>query len=316
VEHTLADEIQPYVADVVRIAHLMDGALELVAHLHHAKDRLDRLHPQNFQVETSDRLALTYRPVPCAPPYAAPETLRDGTLTDASNVYTMGAILRDLLGDRPDLAPEVKACIVRATQEAPAARFRSIRAMRDAIGDFGWDSPVRGRWLRAFEPADERERELVVAAGTDADARSVYADWLEQHGFTERAAFVRDENAGPPEQATWRALVSRAPVLGCETACPRRWDLLERLSFDNIRRCPICKRPVYYCASIEVVMVYARQRAVVAIDASIPIGAAKGAHAGVPHARMPANPPAPRSYAEGAPGGNILTRLFDLFRRR
>ena len=38
-------------------------------------------------------------PVSRAPPHAPPETIRHGTLTERSNVYTLGVILRELVGD-------------------------------------------------------------------------------------------------------------------------------------------------------------------------------------------------------------------------
>jgi uncharacterized protein (TIGR02996 family) len=310
VEHSLADEIQPFVADRVRVARLIDGALDLVGALHGSRSPLPNVHPQNLFINENDDVAIGSMTAP-RDHYAAP----DKELTVASNIYSLGMILRDLLGARPFLAPFVVNLIARATSASPSARFTSIAAMRRELAGLAWTGTACGRWLRAFAPSDERERELLADARTDPDARIVYADWLEQHGFEQRAAFVRDGTPGPVDDATWRVHLARAEILGCRPACPARWDLLELTALDNLRICPGCRLPVFYCASMESVM--AEQGTPVALDITIDPQAAVVAHRMTPgYVPLPVNPPPPRSYAEGAPGGNVLTRLWSLFRRR
>jgi uncharacterized protein (TIGR02996 family) len=313
VEHALADEIQPFVADRVRVARLMNRTLDLVEALHETRGALATLHPQNLSVNDSDHVALGSKPIP-RDHYAAP----DQVLTRASNIYTLGVIFRELLGDRPFLAPSAANVIARASAALPSERFASIRAMRDELTALAWSGPACGRWLRACVPSDPRERELLAAARTDPDARTVYADWLEQHGFEQRAAFVRDETPGPVDDAPWRAHLARAETLGCRPECPRRWDLLELTPLHNIRICPGCRMPVFYCASIE--SVTAEQGAPIAIDVTIDPRLAVTAHRVPPQYLPPTNPPAPGYPTSNQIGGpqpaNLMTRLWSLFRRR
>ncbi|MDQ3341046.1 MAG: TIGR02996 domain-containing protein [Myxococcota bacterium] len=312
-EHTLADEIQPYVADHVRVRRLMVRALELVDTLHTAGVVHANLHPRNILVRDDDLVSLRDERFP-ADEYDAPE----GPHTFASNIYSMGVILRALYANRPNLGRDALALIARATNAEPAARFPTIRAMRDTLAALGMPARAHGRWLKAFETTEARERELLAASRTDPDARLVYADWLEQRGLDHRAKFARDETPGPAEDATWRALIARAPVLGCyQQACPKRWDLLELLPFDNIRHCPGCKLPVYYCASVEAIV--AQQGQPVALDATIDQQAAFLAHMVTPR-YTPVPPPeivvtSDQTYS-GPLTGNLLTRLWSRLLRR
>ncbi len=302
--HTLADEIQSFVADTVRVGRLMDRALELVEVLHECGEVHAHLHPRNFLVDDSDRITLEHRAMPMEE-YAAPEAV----VTRASNIYSMGMILRGLLAGRPTVEA-IEQTMAMATSAAPSDRVSTILGMRDEVSRMTYTAASHGRWLRAFTPADAREREL-LAACSDPDARLVYADWLEQQGSESRAAFLREEALGPVEEAPWRALVARSPVIGCATTCPQAWDLLDRIGIDNIRRCPGCNRTAFYCATIESAMTMLYWP--MALDVTVDHKAVTALR--LARERYTRDPPA---YAEGAPPrqANVLTRLWGLFRRR
>ncbi|MEO8699273.1 MAG: TIGR02996 domain-containing protein [Kofleriaceae bacterium] len=140
----------------------------------------------------------------------------------------------------------------------------------------------------SFEAEDPQEAELMGAlrANPSDDAtRQVYADWLEQRGYTTRATFLRlDGVAGSEEPALrrnadpvdfdWRAAISNPPISRCGVRfgfeCTKRWEALERTDDDAVRHCSACEKPVYFVASVEEAEVRGRARECVAIDAAVP----------------------------------------------
>ncbi len=100
--------------------------------------------------------------------------------------------------------------------------------------------------------------ERLRANPLDEETRSVYADWLEQHGFIHRAAFLRAiDRAGrraaalaDPGDARWRAVVARQPLARCTTlykqGCAIAWEHHARTEDDLRRQCATCQRAVFY----------------------------------------------------------------------
>jgi len=324
--HSLADEIQSYVIDVARIHHLLDRVLAALDRPHPS------LSPTHVMIDDDDEVTLVGLDASPSAPYAAPE---GGQPTIASTIYAVGIILRELLADRPDIAPAALELIAACTNGAPTAR-PSPDAVRAALARSGWDEAPRAPWRKAFVPTDPQEIELVNGVRT-RDTRLVYADWLEQHGFDERAKFLRLEDSdqaddviehhvryvAPTADVTWRAIVSRARIAGCTTraTCPNKWDALEPLAFDNIRRCGACAKPVYYCASTDQARVHGRREQPIAVDGALQralvLAAYDAARMTFQGIRYTMNPPAPRRVRDDddeQPG--VLTRLFGLFRRR
>lgn len=103
---------------------------------------------------------------------------------------------------------------------------------------------------RAADPVEDSLLEAVWRSPDD-HARSVYLDWLEQHGHDSRLAFLRDDVASDGD-AAWRAVVARTPVVGCPWKCGKRWDLLAHTPDDLRRHCMTCDSEVRYCTSLEV----------------------------------------------------------------
>lgn len=100
--------------------------------------------------------------------------------------------------------------------------------------------------------ADHHEPDLFAALAQhpgDESTRMVYADYLEQHGYTKLARFVRgelDPSVAGVSDLRWRAITSRAPV-ACDAAdCPRTWDRLAVTEQARVRRCLKCDRFAVY----------------------------------------------------------------------
>ncbi len=155
-----------------------------------------------------------------------------------------------------------------------------------------------------FEPLpvlDATERaflETIEARPQNDDERLVYCDWLEEHGYLDRAEFLRiqislraydDRTVTEPAvrdaserlrilsqsiDLRWRAIVARPALENCdvrfERRCPKRWDQLTATATDTTRYCPACERQVTYCTSIFDARRLAQGGACVAVDASVP----------------------------------------------
>ena len=308
--HTLADELQPWLCDGIRVFYLVDMIAGALHGVHPA------LQPANVIVDREEiRLVDTAPPLA---PYIAPE----GEVTEASNVYSLAVILRALLAERPKIAPECLSLIAQATSAQPAQR-PTLEQFRAQLGALGWSMFAVGPWHRAFVPREDHERELVGALRAnpeDAATRQVYADWLEQHGFESRAQFLRNEQASD-DDVGWRAALSSAFVSCTKQGCTKTWRTMKPTAFDNVRTCEQCAKQVRYCGSLVEVQNEARRDVELALDAALVRADALRTLADQRAPRylpLPANPPRPRSYLEGAPprDGNVFQRLFGLFRRR
>jgi uncharacterized protein (TIGR02996 family) len=133
-----------------------------------------------------------------------------------------------------------------------------------------------------FATEDGMEQRLLAAIRSEPSdelARSVYADWLEQHGGGIRAAFLRGEAEGESidrlrelavvHDVAWRAIASRAPVDRCDEACGKRWCDLVSTSDDTARTCADCDRTVHYCGSLADGVARGSGGAPIAIDAAL-----------------------------------------------
>jgi uncharacterized protein (TIGR02996 family) len=138
----------------------------------------------------------------------------------------------------------------------------------------------------------------IEARPQNDEERLVYCDWLEEHGFLDRAEFLRiqislraydDRTVTEPAvlgaserlrilstsiDLRWRAIVARPALENCdvrfELRCPKRWDQLTATAVDTVRHCQACERQVTYCTSIFDARRLAQNGACVAVDASVP----------------------------------------------
>lgn len=95
---------------------------------------------------------------PMTPDYASPEQIQGGAITTASDVFTLGIVLHELLtGELPDRSPEHGASVVRgltgdlasivrkATRQEPEQRYLSVAQLADDIRHFLTGRPVLAR---------------------------------------------------------------------------------------------------------------------------------------------------------------------------
>jgi len=140
--------------------------------------------------------------------------------------------------------------------------------------------------------------ESIEARPQNDEERLVYCDWLEEHGFIDRAEFLRiqislraydDHTVTEPAMLAaserlqtlsrsidvrWRAIVARPALENCdvrfELRCPKRWDQLTATPNDTVRYCQACERQVTFCSSIVEARRLAQAGGCVAVDASVP----------------------------------------------
>jgi uncharacterized protein (TIGR02996 family) len=330
-DHMLADELHACVIDLARIHNIMDAMLR---QLGTSSTPHTALEPSNVRITSTDSVIVRLPKRSVNPTWAAPETLKDGALEFRSNIYSIGRMLEAMLGARPDLPARARSLVAACTnpkmQERPDS-FATVRAELQRIG-LSMFRPSVGMWYRRFEPQDDRERtlvELMRKTPGDEGTRIVYADWLEENSHADRAAFMRQQATDSSrERISWRAIVSRAPIVGCRDGeCPREWQRLESIAgIDNIRACQRCEKPITYCTSLEVAQDEGLVHLPIAIDAVLShtdaVTAFERGHNAMPRATympryQPPPPPPPATDDTEVPGEpGALARFFGWLRKQ
>lgn len=96
-----------------------------------------------------DEEAMTQANVrPMTPKYASPEQFLGATITTASDVYSLGRILRELLPDQ--LQRDLESITLKALEKEPQDRYSSVEQLRDDIGRFLAGLPVEARQGRTL----------------------------------------------------------------------------------------------------------------------------------------------------------------------
>ncbi len=121
------------------------------------------------QLESLDREAEATRTAVrfFTPAYASPEQLRGESLGVATDVYSLGAVLRGLLGDQ-QAGGDLAVVCQKATHEDAARRYSSVEALARDIDHYLAHKPLEARPDRLGYRAGKflrRNREPVIAAG-------------------------------------------------------------------------------------------------------------------------------------------------------
>jgi len=136
--------------------------------------------------------------------------------------------------------------------------------------------------------------QMIAAEPGDGGTRLVYADWLEEQGEADRAAFLRLEAQLTHTPVThadfvrlnkefralharldplWLARIDRTEIENCfiqfEVPCPKRWERLRPTADAAVRFCETCRKNVYHCATIESARDHAQADHCVAVDSRL-----------------------------------------------
>jgi uncharacterized protein (TIGR02996 family) len=128
---------------------------------------------------------------------------------------------------------------------------------------------------RAYGESERAFLEAIERSPSDDEARQVYSDWLEEHGWPREAEFVRTQLAlksmtpdapgfhalaarmrslAPAMSLEWRRTIARPPIEKCEIrfelVCPKSWDALTPTHVPNQRFCDGCKQAVHYAPTV------------------------------------------------------------------
>src|ERR1051326_1894375 len=94
------------------------------------------------------------------PEYASPEQLRGGELTSATDIYSLGAVLRKLIVDLPGIPPALTRVVTKATHFSPDQRYASAADLSAAVRQ-----SVTPHWTRRGLVGALAGGGAVVAAG-------------------------------------------------------------------------------------------------------------------------------------------------------
>ncbi len=238
----------------------------------------------------------------------AQESVRIGRGKDNDLVLELEGVSRE----HARLFIEDGELVIEDLSSASGVFVRRRKVTRQVLeGDevIGIGGSILGARLDRFEPEDVVEAEEATFLQTlrrqprDDEARSVYADWLEEHGKSARAEFLRAQmtlrTSSPKALAFrdaskrlrklaskvgigWRARVAmtfiegstcglprRKLELAFEVECPKRWDEMLPTNDDGIRHCPACDEDVVYCSTIEQARTQAELGGCVALDIAV-----------------------------------------------
>lgn len=147
-------------------------------------------------LSVGDEITQTLWPAPLTPAYASPEQLSRGRISTATDIYSLGAILHDLLCGHPpvegqpagssNLPRPVAAILKKALRAEPRQRYSSVGALREDLEAWLEQRPVSalpdslgyrvGSLMKRFRWATAAA--LILVAGLGAAALG--AEWQRQ----------------------------------------------------------------------------------------------------------------------------------------
>jgi serine/threonine-protein kinase len=198
------------------------------------------LHDESNEAQTETSLH------PMTPEYAAPEQVRREPITTATDVYSLGALLYELLAGRrvhiferrtaaeiervvcemeppaPRVSPDLDTIVLKALQKAPERRYPSVEALLDDLRRHEAGLPVRARpdsfryraakFLRRHRVAAIAAAIVVLAlvagiAGTAWQARAARLEASRAQAVTDFV--IRLFEISYPEQSRGREVTAR-----------------------------------------------------------------------------------------------------------
>jgi tetratricopeptide (TPR) repeat protein len=151
------------------------------------------------------------------PEYASPEQARGEPTGIASDIYSLGAVLHELLAGAAKLPPDLHAIVAQAMHEEPARRYTSAAALADDLQRYLAGSPVAAHapslWYRARK-AMRRRRAPILAACAAVVASVVGFGAYLATSRSDDCAPARERLAGVWDAATRDALGKRFGAAG------------------------------------------------------------------------------------------------------
>jgi eukaryotic-like serine/threonine-protein kinase len=208
-------------------------------------DQVGQAQMDSGPVETGDLVAdsqrkagatTVARATPFTPRYASPEQRERGMVSTASDIYSLGVVLRELLGrdaspipsDAPLRDLELGAILDKATNKDPALRYASVDALTDDIHRYLQHQPLLAMPQRALYPARKwftRRWPVAVAAGVFA--ATVVGFTLKVVGESNRARIAEQQALADRDRAQGaeqRALSERDATQLARTEALRERD--------------------------------------------------------------------------------------------
>jgi len=155
--------------------------------------------------------------------WASPEQRAGGAITTASDVYSLGVLLRVLLGGRNDLDEahampladaELRGVVAMATADAPTARYPGVDALREDLVRWREGRPLRAArdsgWYRARKLVRRRRVPLLATAAVLA----LLGVFIHQVVAQRDRALEAEAAATVAREASERALAGNARVIG------------------------------------------------------------------------------------------------------
>lgn len=210
-----------------RMAMLFSDLLAAVAYLHESSIVHADIKPSNVLIDRAGTVKLldfgaarmldadgksrdsTFTRAMLTPEWASPEQREGAACTQASDIYSLGLLLRSCCGDSADLL----AVADKASRDEPSERYDTARAMAADVTRFLRNEPVGARTANIQYRARKFARRHRIAAAFAACALlAAGAAWWIDKEKAQRAAQLRTtliENVRP-EQAIVKVLKSAA----------------------------------------------------------------------------------------------------------
>ncbi len=197
----------------------------------------------------------TTMPRPLTPRYASPEQRQGQPLTTASDIYSLGVLLAEMIGQRRSRTDDLQTIIDKARHNDPDQRYTSCALLAEDIERFGKGEPIRARpdstmyRLRKFVARNRRACAVAVIAVVlfVAGSLGTVSGWYRARLAAEDALRQRDL----ARQSTARAKEALAVMTNVLSLAGPEWapapNYTVRALLDDVARA-IDRRPIQHPA--------------------------------------------------------------------